>query len=232
MSAPLRGRQARIVALGVAVLLLPFFCNGWYNPLLASHPPVFWAVDVAGWILLPGSVFYVCFVQGWADLRRLGFSLPPWTLARFIRFTLVCAVSTLVLHYTVEGMDAWGQYLLASGLLPRDYGATGFGYQQIIPAEGGGRYLALGYLALSAGVVEEILYRGLLRQFFGNTPADLVRYVLISSLIFSVVHWEGGVTALATAFAAGVVQSVLFLRLGSLHPLIAAHVAVDVFAFS
>lgn len=232
MTAPLSGPLAHRVALGVTVVLLPFLFNGLYNPMLAAHPPLFWALDVASWILLPGSLFYLFFVQGWVDLRPLGLTLPPWTRQRFLRFTLACALATLALHASVVGMDAWGEHLLQTGVLARDYGATGFGYKQMIPAEGGVRILILAYLAASAGIVEEILYRGVLRQFFGDTRLEMARYVLISSLIFSAVHWEGGVTALITAFAAGVVQSLLFLRLRSLHPLMAAHVAVDVFSFS
>ena len=85
-------------------------------------------------------------------------------------------------------------------------------------------------LALVA-VSEEVAYRGVTRQVIGRF-ANRAVLILVSSLVFALIHWSSGLGTIATAFIAGVILMALFLRTGSLVPPIVAHYAVDAILFA
>lgn len=81
-------------------------------------------------------------------------------------------------------------------------------------------------LLVAVALHEELLFRGLLlpalRPFLGWTGA-----LVLSSLIFGVLHAEQGLVGIAQATGLGLVLGALFLRSGSLWPAILAHFAFD-----
>jgi membrane protease YdiL (CAAX protease family) len=87
---------------------------------------------------------------------------------------------------------------------------------------------------VSAGVAEELLFRGYLleglrRIWAGRTWLS----VLASSIVFGIAHLSWGLTGLQFVFyvALGALLAVFVLRRNSLWPAILAHVAWDAFAF-
>ena len=90
------------------------------------------------------------------------------------------------------------------------------------------------YLAVTAGVAEEAVFRGLAWTIVSRLELGGLRgtaYVLGSSVLFAAVHWEQGVPGLVSAFAFGVLAAYLYLRLANLWPMIAAHVLTDMEVF-
>lgn len=84
-------------------------------------------------------------------------------------------------------------------------------------------------VSISAGVCEEILFRGFLIRYFQAGPyhLGLALAVVVSCLFFGTAHlYQGLVGVLQTAFL-GLVFAALFLATGSLALPILAHVATD-----
>jgi membrane protease YdiL (CAAX protease family) len=111
-------------------------------------------------------------------------------------------------------------------------GKLEFGYRDVVPAEGLGRILALIHLALTAGIVEEIYFRGLIRLLFSSGALGNLGYILFSSVLFASIHWEGGVWNLMETLLFGLSTSIIYAAVGNLWPLIIGHAWADYYRFS
>ena len=89
-------------------------------------------------------------------------------------------------------------------------------------------------LALSAGVCEEIIFRGFLINYFvglfGNETSGLILAVLLPGLIFALSHIYQGWNAVFKIILMAVIFGALFILMKSLWPLIILHTLVDVFS--
>jgi membrane protease YdiL (CAAX protease family) len=135
--------------------------------------------------------------------------------------------------YTLVGAVGFGvSVLLLAGLRRRvDRGAD-----VVAPAEVGAllprtakERRAFAGLALTAGVCEEVLYRGFLLAVAVALAPELGpwRLVLVSALAFAVAHTYQGVTGMVTAGVLGGGFAVLFLGTGSLLLPVLYHALID-----
>ena len=85
------------------------------------------------------------------------------------------------------------------------------------------------FFAVTAGVVEEFYYRGLCRELFCQDTRNQTLYVLVSASLFAVAHWEGGTNSIAVSFLMGIFLAGSYLRIRNLWPLVAGHIAVDLY---
>ena len=88
---------------------------------------------------------------------------------------------------------------------------------------------AFALLSLSAGVCEEVLYRGFLIRFLhdGAAPLPLAAALLVSSLIFGLGHVYQGLKGVLMTAIAGFGLGLLFLISGSLIPVMVLHALLD-----
>jgi membrane protease YdiL (CAAX protease family) len=135
--------------------------------------------------------------------------------------------------YSLVGAVGWiGSLVLLAGLRRRvDRGAD-----VVAPAEVGAllprtakERRAFAGLALTAGVCEEVLYRGFLLAVAVALAPELGpwRLVLVSALAFAVAHTYQGVTGMVTAGVLGGGFAVLFLGTGSLLLPVLYHALID-----
>lgn len=87
------------------------------------------------------------------------------------------------------------------------------------------------YWSLTAGIVEEIYFRGWLRRLMRGSLGMTLAYVGTSSILFSLIHWGQGEKQLIATGIFGLMCAVAYLGVRNLWPLIAAHVIVDVTFF-
>jgi CAAX protease family protein len=83
-----------------------------------------------------------------------------------------------------------------------------------------------GWLAVTAGVCEELLYRGYLLWYLG-TWFGLVPAVLIASLVFGVGHAYQGPRGIAITTVVGVFMCAIYLLTGSLVACVVIHTLMD-----
>ncbi|MCB1616944.1 MAG: hypothetical protein KDI30_13095, partial [Pseudomonadales bacterium] len=137
-----------------AVFLLPFQINGFYNPLIQDNAALFWLLDIGSFIILPAGLLWLATKRKWLPQGSLCLHFPEKNNARiwFIIYTvLLCPALYLLYYYS---------YLFAGELFPVNYGAMPFSYQSVIPQT---KFLAILtgiHFSLTAGIVEEIYYRG------------------------------------------------------------------------
>jgi membrane protease YdiL (CAAX protease family) len=89
------------------------------------------------------------------------------------------------------------------------------------------------YVSITAGVTEEIIYRGFLifalTFLFPNFSIWLI--VLLASLLFGLAHtYQGLVTGVLRTTVFGIIFSILYIGSGSILPLIGFHFLIDYFA--
>jgi membrane protease YdiL (CAAX protease family) len=106
-----------------------------------------------------------------------------------------------------------------------------FDYESIVPESGILYFVVVAYFGLSAGLVEEFLFRGLLYHAFSGLRHSLALFLLVSPLLFSLVHWEDGLANLAATWIVGIFMAAAYLGLRNLWPLVIGHVFTDLVWF-
>lgn len=213
----------------VLLVIAPFFLvgllNGLYVDVLSKTPWLYWLVDILTWVVLPLFIIYHLYCQYGFGLRDYGIEIL--SDPRRNRETLSwSAMATLLLAIYYFGLS-W----LTKIVFPPEL-TTG-GYASMVP-DGSLQVVAVLYLAGTAAVFEEVFFRGLLRRiiftFYNESLATLL-YVLGSSILFGLVHWENGTAEVLTTMVTGMVACFLYLRINNLVPLIVAHFVIDVAVF-
>jgi len=90
------------------------------------------------------------------------------------------------------------------------------------------------YLAATAGVVEEIFYRGIPYKLIFESEGIVCKrfvYVMGTSIAFSAIHWDKGLHFLIGTFVFGLFASYLYLKLKNLWPLVGGHFVYDFYIF-
>jgi membrane protease YdiL (CAAX protease family) len=85
-------------------------------------------------------------------------------------------------------------------------------------------------LALTAGVCEEFLYRGFAMAVIGKTGLPTGVVILSSAILFGLAHLYQGRAGFMSTMVLGILFGISRAALGSLLPVIAWHVGVDVVA--
>jgi membrane protease YdiL (CAAX protease family) len=104
-----------------------------------------------------------------------------------------------------------------------------FSYRDVVPRGRFGTFAVL-YLALSAALVEEVFYRGVLaRLVIGSRDTALKRhlFVAVSAILFGVNHWSQGLPQVVATIYLGVVAAFLYLRLRNLWYVIGGHLVLN-----
>lgn len=78
-------------------------------------------------------------------------------------------------------------------------------------------------VAPTAGICEEIVFRGILLPFASDQTGDLWLGVAISSAVFGLVHYPQGILAVIATALMGAILAIGFTYSGSLWPCIVAH---------
>ena len=86
------------------------------------------------------------------------------------------------------------------------------------------------FIAVTAGVCEEIIFRGAVTYFFKNFPLDLPIWVvgIAGAIIFGVAHWYQGISGVLSTGLMGFVLFNLYIQTGSLLVPIILHFIIDV----
>jgi len=220
-----RGRYALLVITG---FIFYGEIDGITNRALFSiAPALFWIVDLVFYSLVPLAALVHMKGRFRVTPSEYGLrSFDRW--AEFFGTTLVF-VFLLVAAYEIPIRIGW-IVLYHTGFA--ELADPFFSYHSVIPA--GLLHLpAVAYLSLSAGLLESILFIGLpwmlWRERFGDLRGG--SFALTSSVLFASVHWEQGALGVIGALVFGLVACRLYLKIGNLWPVVAAHALVDFVKF-
>ncbi len=214
------------ILIAVSPYLCLAFANGFYNPMLfSSQVEIFWLLEVTQMIIFPiGAIYFLSKLMALKPrdygLVRSGNHYPAWEM---IGAGLFSAIFLIMI-----GNASWYGGVILFG---REDFVFSFG--MAVP-EGKWHIPVVIYFAASAGIVEEVIFRGLGWKVFSDLNLKRLKkplYVIATSLVFAATHWEQGLAGIFSSFAFGVVAALLYLQLRNLWPMIAAHTLVDVYYF-
>jgi CAAX protease family protein len=172
-------------------------------------------IAAVSWLLLLGML--AIWLAAGRDLRMLGLAFDPGPRALIGAAVAVVASGLLVLQMVVvqrspEKLDAvLSQLEQVESVLPHN-----------------ARELrAFGWLSISAGICEELLYRAYLIAYFwtfvGIWPA-----AGLAAVAFAIAHAYQGVTGVIKTGVVGVIMGVLYLLSGSIWGPMLLHAMVDI----
>jgi membrane protease YdiL (CAAX protease family) len=219
--------RAYIVAL-LMLPVLPHFFNDIYV-VLVSDPAgseysvhakdAFWAGDFLGYFLLPLLILYGYCRLGllqWSDIHF------HWTRVRANLFLAVVLAAALWMIFYLKAvfLHDWLETIKSSENI-----ISNFFYR---PEDGMFRYVLVGvYIAVSAGVVEEVLYRSFLIQGFERVGLPTWVAVAGSVALFVLIHWSSGAVLMFNALVAGIIISAIYIKTRNIMPLVLAHFLID-----
>ncbi|TGL19729.1 CPBP family intramembrane metalloprotease [Leptospira bourretii] len=202
------------------------FLNGFFNPALSKNLFLFYIVEIIFWVLLPiFTITYFIFFLNVFSFSDLGFHSKLFKRESYsfvIIFSLFFSFFVQKFYFIT--------YSVLSKIFTTNY-LQNFEFQSTIPNNFETGILLTIYYSFTAGFVEEIYYRGFLAQLFHIDHKFNVNYILISSTLFSMNHWEGGIINIIDTFLYGLLFSIFYNKFRNIWPLIIAHIITDIIAF-
>ena len=154
------------------------------------------------------------------SIAGMGFTWPEWN------GMVVLLLIGVILFY---GLDIFFQYGLKrwrNKTLSRKHGALSF-----IPSDNN-ELLHFGFLALAAGIGEEVIFRGYLIHYIvywtGNTSVGIITACLFSSALFAFLHGYQGTVSMIKIFLLALLFSAIFVFSESLVIVIVVHALIDI----
>jgi membrane protease YdiL (CAAX protease family) len=203
--------------------ITPFMVNGLVNSVIAHNALLYWAFEMLTWIVIPSTVLLLVMRTPGINFAALGYHSAIRGRSNIGLVLLACAVLS-PLCYGVY----FYSYEFFSALFP---GQGFFQYESIVPESGILYFAVTLYFGLSAGLVEEFLFRGLLYRSFSGLRHSLALFLVISPILFSLVHWENGFANLASTYIVGIFMAIAYLGLRNLWPLMIGHIFTDLVWF-
>ncbi|NCQ69952.1 MAG: CPBP family intramembrane metalloprotease [Microcystis aeruginosa W13-16] len=202
------------------------FLNGFFNPYLANYMVLFLITDILFWAIYPIlNIYYLVFDKKIISFNDLGFKKSIFKRKSFLLIVFISFFVTIFLNNSY-----WNLRDILLQILPNNYFQS-FDYQSIISKSGEKAIYLTFFFAFTAGFTEEIYYRSILRILINQGKFHILKYVFISSILFSMNHWEGGIINIISTLFFGISCSVLYLIFGNIWPLIIGHIITDIIAF-
>lgn len=169
-------------------------------------------------------------------LKDIGFSVPiinTDTLGPLVTY-FVFAVALIyllgILYYSIGYQ--FSEKIRNKLIEAKEKEWNNLNFSEILPVTNKEKKL-WNYVSLTAGVTEEIIYRGFLifalAYLFPNISIWII--ILIASILFGLAHtYQGFASGVLRTTVIGILFSILYIGLGSIFPLIIFHFLIDYLA--
>lgn len=209
------------ISRGMAVVFVYGFINGIYNHFWGTNAVLFWLSDIIGHLIIPLLIAIFLFKRAGLTLSHVNLTLPEdergWM--RCIYHTIIVSI---LFFYSYKHL-----YILFASWFPPEKYPPVFVYQSTIPDN---FFLKLGistYYGLTAGLIEEFYYHGLLVLIFTSYTMSKPFMVIVISALFTMVHWTGGPAQILSVFFLTIITTTYYVTFRLLWPLIIAHFMYD-----
>ena len=230
-------RLSTVAGIGIAASIiawqwwpdLPSLARGW-TALLIGMLPAFAVVQAKAAAglqeLPPRSKIYISTI---ASLWVLAFTTALVASYSGISPRLLGVVALPWVPFAI-----WFLFgLLGAGAIILAFRAFGIGETQMIhhmiPVTKGEKLLYVG-VSLSAGICEELVFRGFLIATLTVATGSVSMAIIVSAVVFGIAHAHQDAAGALRAGLLALVLSIPLLMSGSLYPGIAAHAAIDLLA--
>ena len=205
--------------------VFPFLVNGWINAKIHTNLTLFWGFELFSWVVLPCIIFGYLFKFQHLSWDDLGLHCKINHKKNLGLLFFLCLLAVLF-TYPIDKIFTRIAVAFVGYIPPYFY------YQSMQPNILLLKWLSTIYFALSAGIVEELYYRGLFYKIVESTSNPKLLYLLLSPVFFAIAHWEQGADGVLANYIFGVLASLFYLKFKNLWPLIFGHVITDYVWFS
>ena len=211
---------------GVLILLgiTPFLLNGYINSLIYTTPVFYWSFEIISWILIPTVILYIAINHAKMRIAEIGISSHIFgrksLFLVFLASVIFCPINLWLYQ------ELFGYFRT---IFP-DEGY--FQYKSVVPDTPWLKVLVAIYFGLTAGIIEEIYYRGFIYKYSLYFRHPIVIYYIISPLAFAAVHWESGLANVFATYIFGIFGVTVFLIMKNIWPLIIGHIYTDYIWYS
>ncbi len=219
-------QQAVLVAIFpvLAMALLNHFYTAW---LFTVNANLFWVADGVHFVLAPLLVWFLVLRPAGIGAAQCGLSRPIDARAGGMELGTMVFLALALVAWT------WpvGRVL---GLVFWEHCCT-FQYQQTIPRTPAAAWLVCVYMAATAALGEELIYRALPWLYAQAVVPERWRrtvYVLATSTVFALAHSEQGIGGILSTFWFGVVAARMYSRYRSLWPLVLGHFLYNMIVYA
>lgn len=208
-----------------AIFIVASLVDGWLKIELLRAPLIhFWIFDLTKWLALPAVLMLA--LRRSPDVRPQGYGLTGNHGVGDILMLVPLVLLTLYIAYATPAY-------LANQVL--GHPEPPFSSPDTLASLGRFRIIGSIYFAITAGLWESIFIIGLPWLWFSQgAPVSRSRaalFVVVSSLLFALGHWENGLPNVIAAFVFEVCAVWWYLRLKTLWPVIVAHALIDLYDF-
>lgn len=212
-------KQIIQVFIRLLVLSSPLLLNDLYLPLVPEDAiKLNLILDVLVYIGWQSTLLYVAYQAGWFSWSSLGINVTQvrqWVqgLVLFVFVFVAYTGITIALLYAKK----------YHGVV-----VESFWYFPLPEWNGVYVFLYVVYLSITAGIYEEIIYRGIAIGQLKTITLDTCVLVTVSTLLFVAIHWSMGPGTWIEAGLWGALWAYLYIKTNSLLPIMIAHFLYDV----
>jgi len=178
----------------------------------------------------PVSIYIILIVSEWLTVgwvwlgvRRQGLTVPD-ILGGRLQKSKEIGINVLL------GLGFWFFWLGVWNIEYRLFGSTGASLPVPLPHGPTQVLLSIG-LGLSAGICEEIVFRGYLQQQFQAMSGGATSAVMLQAIVFGVAHGDASVKVLGMHVLFGLLAGCIVRWRGSLWPAVTLHIWTDLAVF-
>ncbi len=183
----------------IALVSWTYFLNDFYLIYIQnSNLPLLWSLDVIFYTLIPTMTIIFLIKKGHITKEILGISTP--FKMKYLRYGLYLCLGMLLIYSGFLRVIIY-KYL-SSGLF------IGYGF----PKEKVLFYITVIYAAVSAGILEEFIFRGIVISQLEKYKLSKFSIVIISCIIFGCIHWGQGLEKIVGTAVIGIVPAIWYLK--------------------
>lgn len=180
----------------------------------------FWIADVICFVLIPAALyFWIARTENPYPTFQTPAQSSPGTDFGALLFQTVILLMALWILYPISSYLGYQVHLAYPDVL-----TSTLNYDAKVPKMGVAKIFAALFMGVTAGVVEEFFFRGLvyklLRTYVSHSKW---LFILVSTVVFAGAHWAGGAGHIAAVSVFGFGMAVAFLCTKDIRPLMAAH---------
>lgn len=196
-----------------AAIVAPFMLND-FAFMIAKTAPQWLAVDYGSKLIALGFLFFIPRLR-----EAVGRTIRlKGRVGEGLILAGGCAAAIIAADAVIFSLD---------NIFPEQF--ILFRFPEIKPPLLHGFDLTVG-LVLTA-ISEELVFRGALGAIMRRYTNNRLLIIMLSSVVFALIHWGTGFANITLAFIAGTLLMALFLRVNSTTPGIVVHYLVDLASF-
>jgi membrane protease YdiL (CAAX protease family) len=202
----------------IALLVWPLYLNDLYLIALGNTElGILWTLDIIFFLLIPMGTLVYLVRSKCISLREIGFASPPKPISILAGLGL-CALLVV--------LDHWTLYPMLNQIPGRLF--VGYDFPTHQPLRG----CLMAYAALSAGFLEEIVYRGVIISQLMKNGKSATFAVVASCVVFGGIHWGEGPGKVLSTGLWSIPLAIWFVKRKALWGPIACHTLYDLLIFT